>query len=221
VHFDHLRLDMLGDQPARAPFGDHPAMIHDRDPAAQALGLLHEVRREDQRASLLCQLAQPLPDQVARLRVQPGSRLVHEEDLRVIDEGPRKRQAPLHPARERPDRRVRPSVQAGKLQQPRNPGLDLRVLHAEVAAIYGEVLGDRKVGIQVVELRHHADLRARLARTRRNFVIEKLRAAGVRVDQPQAQLQGRRLAGAIRTEQAEAFAVRTARSTPQTTSCVP
>ena len=98
-----LRLDMLGDQSARAPFCDHPAMIHDRNPAAQALGLLHEVRGEDQRASLLRELAQPLPDQVARLRVQPGGRLVHEEDLRVIDEGARKRQAPLHPAGERAD----------------------------------------------------------------------------------------------------------------------
>jgi hypothetical protein len=41
-------------------------------------------------------------------------------------------------------------------------------LHAEVAAIHDQVLGGGEIGVEVVELRHHADLHARLAGPRRH-----------------------------------------------------
>ena len=40
-----------------------------------------------------------VPDGQPRRRVEPGRRLVEEEDLRAVDEGAREVEAPLHPAR--------------------------------------------------------------------------------------------------------------------------
>jgi hypothetical protein len=103
VHFQHLRLDVLGDQRARRALGDDAAVVHDREAVAQALGLFHEVRGEHERLAFLRQAAQPLPDQVARLRVEAGGRLVHENELRVVHQRARQRQAALHAAGERAD----------------------------------------------------------------------------------------------------------------------
>src|SRR5688500_4809819 len=86
VDLEYLRLDMLGDQRPRRALGDDAAAIHDREPVAQALGLLHAVRSEDQGLAFLREPAQPLPDQVAGLRIKPRGRLVHEDDLWVVDQ---------------------------------------------------------------------------------------------------------------------------------------
>src|SRR5882672_1808599 len=48
VDLDHVRLDLRADEPAWRVFGDHGAMIEDADPIAEALGLVHEMRGEDQ-----------------------------------------------------------------------------------------------------------------------------------------------------------------------------
>src|SRR5512138_2993907 len=76
-------------------------MIHDRDAIAESLRLIHEVRREDDRAPLCQKRLQSIPHEVARLRVQASRWLIHEQDLRIVDHRARKRQTALHAARER------------------------------------------------------------------------------------------------------------------------
>ena len=112
------------------------------------------------------QAAQPLPDQVARLRIEAGGRLVQEHELRVVDQRARERQAALHAAGERlilaSPRPARPANSSSA----RDARRDLALRKAEVAAVDQQVLGDGEIGVEVVELRHHADARARLARAR-------------------------------------------------------
>src|SRR5688572_11424863 len=99
MHLDHLRLDVVGDQGARRALGNDAPVIHDREPLAEPLRLLHEVRSEDQRLAFGRQPAHALPDEVARLRIEPGGRLVEEEKLRIVDERARERETPLHASR--------------------------------------------------------------------------------------------------------------------------
>ena len=59
-------------------------MIHDPDPVGERGRLVHVVRREDERHAAVAQLAQPVPDEEARRRVEAGRRLVEEEHLRRV-----------------------------------------------------------------------------------------------------------------------------------------
>src|SRR5258707_12631395 len=206
VHLDDVLLDVLGDQRARRALGDDPAAVHDGEPVAQALGFLHEMRGEQQGFAFLRQAAKPLPDQVARLRVEPRGGLVHEQQLRVVDQRARQGQAPLHAAGERVDPRIGAPLEAGELEQRRNALRHLARRQPEIAAEDEQVLGHGEVGIEIVELRHHADAGARLARPGRHRLAEQLDLARVRHAQAEAQPQRGRLAGAVRPEQAEALA---------------
>ena len=73
-------------------------LVKDGQPVTQALGFVHEMRGQDQRLATRGELFQPLPDQVARLRVEAGCRFVEEHDIRIIDQGAGQRQSPFHAA---------------------------------------------------------------------------------------------------------------------------
>jgi hypothetical protein len=79
VGLDHVGLQVLGDQVARLALGDLAAVVQHQQARAQALGLVHEVRGQQDRLALLQQHLQPLPHQVARLRVEAGGGLVQQQ----------------------------------------------------------------------------------------------------------------------------------------------
>ena len=92
-------------------------VVHDDEPVAQLLGLVHVVRREDERHALPLQAVEPLPDDVPRLRVEAGRRLVEQQHLRLVDERARDREAALHAARQRLDLVVRALGELDELEQ--------------------------------------------------------------------------------------------------------
>src|SRR5215204_6653787 len=96
---------MLFDQRPRRSFGDNQTPFHDDEPVTQPRGLLHVMGGEDEGLALIRELAQAVPDEMAGLWVEPCSRLVEDDDLRVVEQGPGDEQTPLHPARELLDRR--------------------------------------------------------------------------------------------------------------------
>jgi hypothetical protein len=106
VDLHHVGLQVLGDQRAWAAFGDLAAVVEHQQARAQAFGLVHEVRGEQDTLALLQQHLQPLPHQMTRLRVQTGGGLVEHQQLRVVDQRARQRQAPLHATREFPRARL-------------------------------------------------------------------------------------------------------------------
>ena len=68
------------------------AVVHDRDPVAQRLGLVEVVRGEHHGATVGVDLRQQVPEVAARLRVERGGRLVEEHHLGVVDQGAGDRQ---------------------------------------------------------------------------------------------------------------------------------
>ena len=153
-----------GDELARRALGDDPPAVHDHEPVAELLGLVHVVRREHERDALLLQPVEPLPQHVPGLRVEAGGRLVEQQHLGLVDQRPGDREPALHPARERIDARVAPVGELHELEQLLGPAPDLRARQVEVAPVDHEVVPHRELGVEVVLLRHHAepaaDLRA-------------------------------------------------------------
>ena len=75
-------------------------MVHDRDAGAQLIGLVHVVGRQHDRAAAGVVLADDFPEEQAGLRVEPGRRLIEEEDLGVVHHGARDRETLHHAAGE-------------------------------------------------------------------------------------------------------------------------
>ena len=98
----------------------------------------------------------------------------------------------------------RRSVQPRELEAAVHGGA--HVLDPVEAREHGEVVLHRHVDVEVVELRHHAHLGARLLRLAGQLVAEHRRSAlvGDRLAGEHAHRRG--LAGAVRAEQAEADA---------------
>ena len=69
----------------RAADDDHAA-VDDREPVAQAIGLLEVVRRQEQRHALALQPPELVPERRARGRIDPGRRLVEEQQARAVHE---------------------------------------------------------------------------------------------------------------------------------------
>ena len=98
---------------ARRALGDDPPAVDDPDPVGEDVGFFEVLRGEEDRDAVLLREAGDLdPERVPALRVEPGRRLVEEEDRRPVEEREREVEPPLHPAR------VRPHLPVGRLRQP-------------------------------------------------------------------------------------------------------
>ena len=113
---DLLRRVLL-DQLAGRALGHDLRLVHDDEPVAELLGLVHVVGRQDERHATLLQAVEAVPEQVAGLRIEAGRRLVEEEQVRLVDQRPGDRQAPLHPAGQRLDLVARALGQLGELEE--------------------------------------------------------------------------------------------------------
>ena len=84
--------------PAGVSSATSAAAVDDGDPIGEALGLLHEVRdQQDGHAPVADRLDQ-LPRLAAGLRVEAGRQLVEDRDLGIADQGQRDREPLLLPA---------------------------------------------------------------------------------------------------------------------------
>ena len=77
-------------------------MVHDRQPVAEVVGLLHVVGRQEDRLALLPEPLDEVPQRPPGGRVETGRRLVEEDDLGVVDQGEGDRQALALAARQLP-----------------------------------------------------------------------------------------------------------------------
>ena len=97
---EDLARRVLRDQLARRAVRDDLAAVHHDEPVAELLGLVHVVRRDHERHALGLQPVEPLPDEVARLRVEARRRLVEDQHVGLGDQRPRDREPALHAPRE-------------------------------------------------------------------------------------------------------------------------
>ena len=205
-HFDDLARRVLGDEVPGRALGHDAAAVHDDEPVAQLLGLVHVVGREHERRAGLLQPVQALPHEVTRLRIEAGGGLVEQQQLGLVDERACDREPALHATRQRVDLRVAPVGQLHEIEQLLGALLDERTRQVEVAAVDEQVVPDGELGVVVVLLRDHADAAA------------DRRAGVLRVEAEHPELAGRdrrhasdhphrrALARAVRTEEPERFA---------------
>ena len=176
---------------------EDPAVVHDREPVAQDLGLFHVVGRQQHRAPVGLEPADEVPQRPPGRRVEAGRRLVEEDELRVVDERQRDRQALALAARQVLAAGVAPLAELERVDElVRRPGVLVE------AAEEVDELGDGQ--LRVERRRLEADPDPRLERVgaawRRRCRARDLAAVGRA--QPLEDLDGRGLARAVRVRAA-------------------
>ena len=105
------------DQLARAALGDDQALVHDDQPVAELLGLVHVVGGDHQRDAGLLEPEQLVPQHVAGLRVEAGGGLVEQQQVGAVDQAAGDREPALHAAGEVLDPGLRLVGERDELEQ--------------------------------------------------------------------------------------------------------
>src|SRR5205807_5477007 len=109
----------------RRAFREQPAVL-DEPKTLAAVGLVHDVARDDDRRAAGGHAPEGLPELDPQLRVDAHGRLVEEEQLRAVDERACQRAALAHAAAERGDDGLAPVVELDELE---------RLLDAAIGAV--------------------------------------------------------------------------------------
>ena len=108
---------MLLDQASGRAGADDLAFVHDHQPVAELLGLVHVVGGDDQCHPFLLEAIEPIPEKVAGLGIESGGGLVEDQDLRPVDQTAGNRQPTLHAPRERLHLALAPIAELGEGEQ--------------------------------------------------------------------------------------------------------
>ena len=181
-----------------------PAGVDRQQVVADALDLAEQVRgHHDGDAELVAGPPDQLEHLVATGRIEAVRRLVEEEQPRVVDERLGQLDALLHAGRVAADLAVALLVQpdvAEDLGRPLARGVRRQ---PRDAAHVGHELGRRHVGRQAVVLGHVADELADLGAVPGHVQVEHDGRPAGRRDEAEQDLDQRRLAGAVRADQAD------------------
>ena len=103
------------------------------------------------------QLADDVPQREPALRVEARGRLVEEQHVGVVHDRPGDHQPLRHAARQLVDVGAGPVGEPELLEQLAGLAVCFARVHAEVATVEEEVLGDVERTVEGVRLRHDAD----------------------------------------------------------------
>ena len=199
-----------------------PAARDDDDRVAQRRHFLHHVAREQHAAALGAQAADDVAHRARAHDVEPVGRLVEQHVAR--DRARARAPAPpwsAHRARSPGVRRSAILRHVERLQQLRRARLAARRRTALQLAVVLDVLARRQPRIQARHVRQHAEPRLRPLRLGHGIHVVDRDRARVRPHQRVEHPQRRRLAGAVRPEQARDRAVSAVKLTPSTAVTVP
>ena len=183
--------------------GDLPSGVHNDDPVAQLLDLLHVVAGVDDRGAPLVEAPDALQDRVTALGVHGDRGLVEDDELGGVGDAAGDIEPAQQAARElaRPEAREPLQLDEGDrlLHQAPPPGAVAHVQGAEGVHVlgHGELVEDGHV------LRHDADPALEVVGGRRHALPEDADLAPVVGQQLQQAVDGRRLARAVGAQQAE------------------
>src|SRR5207247_4762857 len=137
---------------------DNTATIDDGQVRGEPVRLLEVVRRQKDRHRLFPR--EPLdlrPERCPHLRIEPGGRLVEEQDLRPVQQAHGDVEPPLHSSGVRPDRTVGGLAEAEALEQLVGALAELAASDAIEGALEDEVLTARRLFSRARALADHAD----------------------------------------------------------------
>ncbi len=184
---------------------DRATAVDDQQLVGEAVGLLHVVGGEHHGERLLARQPADLgPHRGARLGIEAGRRLVEEQHRRPVHERGRDIQPAAHAARERADRATRCIAQPEVVEQP----------HGARSGVGGRGAAQPGGDLEVLARREHAGRCSSPARRSRSTRARRRPRARTscpatravprgRRRQRREDLGGRRLAGAVRAEEAE------------------
>ena len=182
-------------------FRDDVAVVHDGYAVAELFRLVHVVRREHDRPALALEDRDQVPELPARLRIETGGRLVEEEQLGPADERAGEGEPLFLAAGE-----IRNTGAPFFLQlDEANHVAHGRALRVETpkehqGLVHRELVGELRV------LQLDAEALPKRGLIGRPAAAQKDDVPRIGRGQAFANLDGGRLAGAVRPEQAEAFA---------------
>ena len=146
VHLDDVAADAALELTRRA--GRHgPAVIDDHDAAGQVIGLVQVLRRQQDVGAAFHHGADGVPQLDPAARVQPGRRLVQQQQPRGAHQARAQVELAAHAARVRPHQAVAVSGQPELLEHPRAVVAGLATLAAEQPGHHLQVLpaGERRL----------------------------------------------------------------------------
>ena len=173
------------------------------DAVGEAVGLLQVLRREQHRGPVGDQLLDDVPQVAAAGRVEPGGRLVEEQHRRAVDERGGQVEPPAHAARVGASRPVGGVAEAEPLEQLVGPGPDDAPGQVREPADEAQVLAAGQVLVDRGVLAGEADALANGLGVAGHVDAEHLGPAVVGLEDGGEDAHGRRLAGAVGSEQAE------------------
>jgi hypothetical protein len=184
---------------------EHPPSIDHADAIAQSGGLFHVVRRVDDRPAVGTQRLDTLEDRVAGLRVHTHRRLIQQDELRLVNQGRRQVQPPLHTARVG-ERAIAGAIfELDELQGRPHASREHRTGQAVQAPEELEVLAAGQLVVHGQALGRNADSAANGGICRAAAVPYR-HAAFIGRQKSDRQVHCGALAGAVRTKQTEDLA---------------
>ena len=193
----------LGLQRGRRALGHDAAVVDDPDAVGEDVGLLQVLRgQEDGHAVLARQPADLAPERGAALDVEAGRRLVEEEDLRPVHERERQVEPALHPARVAAHLAVGGLAQADAAEQLVGALRPLGARDPLQRGLQAQVLAAGQERVERGLLQRRADVHPHLRALLDDVEAGDARAARGRRQQRRQHVHGRRLAGAVRAEEA-------------------
>ena len=205
VHDDDVAGD-LALEVRRGALGDDQPGIDDRDPVTERVGLVQVVRGEEDRHALVAEPAHLLPHASPARRVQPGGRLVQEDDLGRMDDAERDIEAPALPAGVGADLAVGEVAELEGLDGRLGEALRGGFRDAVHARLVHQVTPGGGLIVGAAGLRHEADALPHLRGVAPQVRPGDRGVAAVRADQRGQHPEGGRLPGSVGTEEAEDLA---------------
>jgi hypothetical protein len=182
-------------------------VFHDGDAVAQLLGLVQVMSAQKDGALLImAQVSDQVLDLPRRHGIEPGGRLVQEEELGTVDQCSRQGQALLHALAVVACLLVSPVCEVKDLQQACDAGRDLAPRHAVQRGIDLKVFPARQALIEGRGLGQDPGALAQRGALVHRRQPQHLGCARGRGQHPVQQPDGRRLAGAVVAEEAEHLA---------------
>ena len=182
--------------------------MHERD-AVAAVRLVHEMGGDEDRHPVVArEIDQRPPERVAGDRIDARGRLVEDEDGGLVQHRDGELKALLDAERQAVRARVDEGFQVVALEQLLEPPGDLFRRQMIELGVQLEVLSDRQLAVEREGLRHVADVAPGLHVVRAHGLAEQLARSAGRRQEADQHFHRRRLAAAVRAEEAEDLAAR-------------